>query len=257
MRGTHSPPAPFFSGPAIPPRSYIFHKQPYTDASLPSLIPPTSQPRPLCSYITYQQPYTDGGATVSWIGGEEDTTPHTPATSAGGGDERVRSGGAAKQEGVWHVGGQGRLGQILLEEVDAQPADEAFSARGWLDGAVVRGMGGFVGSRRNSEEATRATELMPEQGAADATAPRADLVAISEYLAESNVSGAPHCIVHVALHITPVQALGRKRRGQSVRRGHRSGTIMYSPVVQSCAVYMPSCAASLLPRPYVHALSPA
>jgi len=121
------------------------------------------------AHLTYQQPYTDGGATVSWIGGESDgdASQTLPA-----GDEAGWAGGAAKEDGVWHVGGEGQL---------SQPAKDVFSARGWLDGAVGRRMGGFVGSRYR--EPDRSTEVSLEQGAADA-APRADLVAISEYLAQ-------------------------------------------------------------------------
>jgi hypothetical protein len=117
---------------------------------------------------------------VSWIGEGDDTGGGAPRASAPAQLESGRAGGATKEEGVWHVGGEGQLSQPLGRE-------DAFSARGWLDGAVGLGMSGFVSSRSGGREPEIATEVSMEQGAAEQT-PRADLEAITDFLAESGAA---------------------------------------------------------------------
>jgi len=151
------------------------------------------------AYLTYNQPYNDGGATIlRGLPNDEESL-----TKDGSLDETDRVEGGeglfaqAEEEGVWQVGGEGEI----LNTDDAgqgtvSPVSDVFTARGWLIGAVDRATNGTSGYRSSrdqspSQQGTTEVSLPPagdgEEGGREAP-PRADLVTISEYLAESDAA---------------------------------------------------------------------
>jgi len=143
------------------------------------------------AYITYEQPYNDGGAAAAQQGrvAEEEEEPGADAWF----DSSSEQGSGGREEGVWNFGGDGGLG--ASEESVAERVGSAFSALGGEAGLFTaanflnNGMRvsdawrGYTKQRADAADVADAEE--PRAG--DAT-PRADLVAIAQYLAESDAA---------------------------------------------------------------------